>query len=133
MGTLGTRLKSLREGKELTQVELASMIHVNRATLANWEIDRATPDADTLQQLADVFGVSVDYLLGRTDIREPGPRRGISPSDLDKLLEELPPEERENARNAIFRAGKELGLEGWRSVINFIKWQLSQEDEKGRD
>lgn len=71
MGTFGTRLKSLRESKKLTQVELASMIHVIRATLANWEIDRATPDADTLQRLADVFGVSTDYLLGRTSDPRP--------------------------------------------------------------
>jgi len=67
MSTLGDRIRKLRKKKSLTQDELASLMNVNRATLANWEINRAVPDLFTLQRFADFFNVSTDYLLGRND------------------------------------------------------------------
>ena len=129
--TFGKRLQALRRQKKLTQGDVAQALGVPRTTYASWESDYRFPEdeKDMLAKLARYFETDIDYLItGRTDVREPKPHRGISPSDLDKLLQELPPEERENARNAIFRAGKELSPKGWRSVIDFIKWQLSQEE-----
>ncbi|MEW6227487.1 MAG: helix-turn-helix transcriptional regulator [Bacillota bacterium] len=67
MSTLGDRIKTLRSAKDLTQEDLARQLCVNRATLANWEINRTDPDYDSLQQLAKFFGVSTDYLLGLSD------------------------------------------------------------------
>jgi len=69
MHTLGERLKQLREEKNLTQEELAKIIHVPRATYANWEVDRADTGTKLARYLADYFNVSVDYLLGCTDAR----------------------------------------------------------------
>jgi transcriptional regulator with XRE-family HTH domain len=71
MHTFGERLKQLREERNLTQEDLAKIIHVPRATLANWEIDRADPGIKMAQYLADFFKASTDYLLGRSD--NPGP------------------------------------------------------------
>lgn len=62
MGTLGERIKNLRDGQDLTQDDLAKLLHVNRSTMANWEINRAQPDLETLIEIADYFGVSIDYL-----------------------------------------------------------------------
>ncbi|HHT71967.1 MAG TPA: helix-turn-helix domain-containing protein [Firmicutes bacterium] len=67
MATLGSRLRSLRTEKHLTQEGVANKLGVARATLASWEIGRREPDNEALTKLAEVFGVSVDYLLGRTD------------------------------------------------------------------
>ncbi len=64
---LSRRLRQLRIAKDLTQEELASKLNIARGTLANWEVGRTTPDPETMQLLADFFGVSTDYLLGRTD------------------------------------------------------------------
>lgn len=69
MSTFGQRLKALREERSLTQEELAKLIGVNRATLANWEISRAQPDYDSLCRIASYFKVTADYLIGRTDQR----------------------------------------------------------------
>ena len=59
--------KKLRKEKGLTQVELAKILHVNQSTPSKWEKDIAIPDPVMLKQLSSFYGVSVDYLLGRTD------------------------------------------------------------------
>lgn len=59
--------KRLRKEKGLTQVELAKILHVNQSTPSKWEKNIAIPDPVMLKQLSNFYGVSVDYLLGRTD------------------------------------------------------------------
>jgi transcriptional regulator with XRE-family HTH domain len=85
MSTLGSRIRHLRKERDMTQDQLAAIIHVNRATLANWEIDRATPDLATLQRLADFFNTTTDYLLGRTSDPAPPVLNDITPEELRHL------------------------------------------------
>lgn len=61
------RLKSLRKEFNMTQVELAKALNVAQNTVCNWENGKRSLDDSTMQQIADYFGVSVDYLLGRED------------------------------------------------------------------
>ena len=75
----GTRLKELRDEKGLTQKEFRAdfkthnpkdpqeEVSVTLYTIQNWEQHYNLPDVDTLLDLADYFGVNVDYLLGRID------------------------------------------------------------------
>lgn len=63
------KLKQLRKEKGLTQEELALAISKNRSTIAGYETERKEPDHETLRKLADYFDVSIDYLLGRTIVR----------------------------------------------------------------
>lgn len=62
------RLKELREEKKLTQQEVADYLSMSRSTYAQYEIGRREPDFGTLSKLADFFGVTGDYLLGRDSI-----------------------------------------------------------------
>lgn len=62
-------LKELR-GK-LTQEEVAKQIGLSRARYSHYENGRSEPDNEMLQKLANYFNVSVDYLLGRTTIKDP--------------------------------------------------------------
>lgn len=64
---LATVLKQLREGNGLAQKELAAVLHVSNGTISNYESGIHSPNLDTLCAIADYYGVSVDYLLGRTD------------------------------------------------------------------
>lgn len=66
---LGKRLKSLRTEKQLKQIDLANMLGVDRTTYTQYETEKSEPDLKTISKLADFFNVSVDYLLGRTNIR----------------------------------------------------------------
>ncbi len=63
----GERLKQLRKERQLTQTELGDKINVTKVSISGYENGNRSPDTDTLQRLADFFGVSTDYLLGRTD------------------------------------------------------------------
>ncbi len=51
----------------LPQEQLARLIGVERSTISSYESNMRQPSLETLSRIADVFGVSTDYLLGRTD------------------------------------------------------------------
>lgn len=60
------RIRGLRAEAKLTQAELAEMIEVSDMTISNYEKAYTTPDIITARRMADLFGVSLDYLAGRT-------------------------------------------------------------------
>ncbi|MEW6770244.1 MAG: helix-turn-helix transcriptional regulator [Bacillota bacterium] len=70
MEPIGERLAALRKEKGLSQAKLAKLLNLGTSTIANYELNKRTPDPATLKRLADFFDVSVDYLLGRTERRE---------------------------------------------------------------
>lgn len=55
----------------MTQEEVADSIGVSTSAVGMYEQNRRTPDAETMDRIAVFYGVSVDYLLGRTDERRP--------------------------------------------------------------
>ena len=79
MRSFGEILTSLREERGIYQKELAAILKVSVGTVSNYENNIHFPDQDAL--LADYFGVTVDYLLGRTSYRY----------SLDTLNEEYAP------------------------------------------
>lgn len=81
MRSFGEILTSLREERGIYQKELAAILKVSVGTVSNYENNIHFPDQDALLQLADYFGVTVDYLLGRTSYRY----------SLDTLNEEYAP------------------------------------------
>lgn len=62
---LGTMLKKLRDQNNYSQIYVANKIGVKNNTLSGYESGRREPDLNTLVRLADLYDVSVDYLLGR--------------------------------------------------------------------
>ena len=67
--TTGEILAELRRDKNIGQKELATFLRVSVGTVSNYENDVHAPDLRTLCRLADFFGVTTDYLLGRTGYR----------------------------------------------------------------
>ncbi|WP_163195549.1 helix-turn-helix domain-containing protein [Clostridium thermarum] len=70
MTTFGTRFKQLRMERKLTQEKLAEMFYLNKSSISRYENDIQIPEMPTLEAFAEFFDVSVDYLLGKTDIRK---------------------------------------------------------------
>ena len=58
------RLKDLRQKINMSQDDVANLLHINRTTLTKWETGKHNPDIDTIIFLAEYFGVTTDYLLG---------------------------------------------------------------------
>ena len=59
------RLKALRQEKNMLQQDLALHLKVSKSTVSGWEVGRNQPDYDILIELSILFGVYVDYLIGR--------------------------------------------------------------------
>ena len=62
-------LKQLREAKNMPQLRLAMELGVSQETISGYEIGKAVPPADMLVKLANALDTSVDYILGRTEIK----------------------------------------------------------------
>lgn len=59
----GQKLVDLRTIRGLTQEQLSKMLNMSRSTYAQYEVNRRTPDAETIKVLATFFNVTTDYLL----------------------------------------------------------------------
>lgn len=70
MEIFADRIKELRLERGLTQEAVGEIIGVKRYAVYSYEKGRACPEMKGLVALADYFGVSMDYLAGRTDKRE---------------------------------------------------------------
>lgn len=60
---VGARIAKLRNEMNITQLELAEKLGVTDRAVSKWETGIGYPDVTLLPQIADVFGVSIDYLL----------------------------------------------------------------------
>lgn len=67
IGLLGDKIKICRKKRKLTQLELAELLPVSIDSIRRWESGKIIPDAFFLGRLAEIFGVSTDYLLERTE------------------------------------------------------------------
>lgn len=63
------RLQELRDKASISQMTLSKVIGVARSTIAMWESGKSEPDNKSLVAISDFFNVSIDYLLGRSDIK----------------------------------------------------------------
>lgn len=70
MSVIGERIKELRLEKKVTQKEIAEGIGVSPVSVQRFEYGSVRPSLDTLIALADYFDVSLDYLVGRSDVAE---------------------------------------------------------------
>ncbi|MBQ2953646.1 MAG: helix-turn-helix transcriptional regulator [Clostridia bacterium] len=64
-----TRIKLLRQERGLSQRALADLLGISQQSINKYENHNIEPDISMLQQIADLFGVSIDYLVERTDVR----------------------------------------------------------------
>ena len=67
---LSKRLLELRKKEKLTQSALSLKLKIARTTYSGYELGTSEPDNDTLEKIADFYGESVDYLLGREMSKE---------------------------------------------------------------
>ncbi len=69
------RLRDIREDMDVTQTELAEILHIKQNTYSQYENGQRGLPVEILIKLADIFNTSTDYILGITDIRTPYPRK----------------------------------------------------------
>lgn len=64
----GKRLSEVRKGKKLSQDDIAKMVGVHGAVIGRYERDEVKPSIEMATQIADALQVSLDYLVGSTDL-----------------------------------------------------------------
>ncbi|KEZ94301.1 helix-turn-helix transcriptional regulator [Nonlabens ulvanivorans] len=69
MSKIGNKITQLRKEKGWSQSELAKQIKASREAIGKYERDEAIPSVETAKNIADVFDVSLDYLVG--DVLKP--------------------------------------------------------------
>ena len=102
--TLGERIRAEREAKGWSQAELGRILGVAAPTVHRYETNDRRPDPEMLLRLADLFGVSADYLLGR----------GSSQPEPDPQI------------RAILRSMKGLTEVERQDVLDYVAWKRAQ-------
>jgi methanogenic corrinoid protein MtbC1 len=88
MADFASRLRKLRKKRGLRQKDLADTLGLAQTTVANYEQKLRFPDEKTLGMIADFFGASLDYLLGRVDM-DGETRQPVDPSQKPRPLSAL--------------------------------------------
>lgn len=65
--TFAKRLRELRQLNNITQIEMANKLGLNRVTYTNYEREKSEPSISTLKEIATIFNVSIDYLIDFED------------------------------------------------------------------
>lgn len=79
------RLKELRQEKNINQLKLAMDLNITQASVSKYEIGAREPSLEILEKMSDYFGVSTDYLIGRSDIRKPLTAKELKKDELDLI------------------------------------------------
>ena len=87
MASFAERLRELRIDKGVGQKEVGAIINVSDSSIRKYESGERTPAPEALLKLADFFGVTVDYLLGRENSSST-PQQQKMPKDLLKIIEQ---------------------------------------------
>ena len=70
-----TRLRNLREDHDLTQKQLSNYLNVSQVAYSYYELNRRSIPVEILDKLSDFYNTSVDYILFKTDINKPYPKK----------------------------------------------------------
>lgn len=79
------RLKELRVDNDMSQTELAEKLNLKASAISKYEKGITQPSIDTLKNLAEIFSVTVDYLIGMSDIKNPYSNSQITPNEADLI------------------------------------------------
>lgn len=108
------RLFELRKRNKLTQEKLAEILHVDQTTVSAWEKGKSAPSSDTLSTIAELFNVTIDYLLGRENTAK-------TPVYDDETLELLKEFQNRPEIKALLKTGKTLTKEDVEKAIRIIE------------
>ena len=90
------RLEELRKNKGISQETLAKDLNMTQQRISAYEKGKREPDIETLKQFAEYFNCTIDYITGKTDVRNPGKQIddvlneamiGMSKEDYEKLTD----------------------------------------------
>ncbi|MGM0410523.1 MAG: helix-turn-helix domain-containing protein [Bacillota bacterium] len=127
---IGKIIKKLRKENNMTQEDLAKKIGITRGAVGLYERGERKIDYKTINKLADIFGVSSDYLLGRVDNEEPVKTISNAISDNPELYKFWKELSQRKDLQLLFKQTKDLSSKDIKTIIRIIK---AIEDEEFDD
>ena len=122
MDDLYIRIEDLCKEKNVNITTMCTEANVSRATLTDYKMGRIKSlSADKLARIADYFDVSVDFLMGKTDIKK-------QPLSEDKEADVN--DEFADIKFALYGGPKDLTDQDKKEILNFIKFIQHRRDEK---
>ena len=119
------RMLKLLTENHISASKLAKELGFSPATMSDWKRGRTTPKADKLQAIADYFNVSLDWLLGNSDIREVKTKDGYyTDPEVAKLANEI---KNDPDLRILLDAKRSLSQDDMNSIINITKSLLQKE------
>lgn len=98
MAKISERLRDLRKEKKLSQVDIAKMLSLSLTAYNRYELGSAEPNITNMIKLSKFYNVSIDYLVGITDIRDK--------TEIGEMLEKLDSSDQEFVNNLAKRLSK---------------------------
>ena len=136
---MGNRLKELRDGK-YTQDQISKLLNVGRSTYTKYESGAITMNEDILSRLSEIYDVSIDYILGRSDEQRIEPAISANTyttdadSDSDQELWELREAIRRNPElRTLFKLSKGATKQELRQMEAIIRALRTSNDYEGID
>lgn len=84
---ISQRIKELRAWNHISQKELSVKLFVTPQAISKWERDESSPNPEAIAKMAEIFNVTADYLLGRTEQKEkPTPEEGGGLSETEQQI-----------------------------------------------
>lgn len=127
---LGERIKKQREIKELNQKQLADMLGISPSTVGMYEQNRRSPDKDMLLKLAEIFNVSVDYLLGTTKPKPSTQDSGHKYKDVNDILSKA--KEQLIHHEGLMFNGEPATQEAIQSILDAMEMGMALAKEKNK-
>lgn len=137
------RIAELRQKRDVSMMQAAKELNIPYTTYVNYEKGDREPNSEMLIKLADYFGVSVDYLIGRSDeMVDERVLDLVSELDMDiveaskgnLLLAQKLQERRtiDDLKVALFKGSQNVTDEMWQEVVNFARYVEAREAEKNK-
>jgi len=115
------RIKKLRQEKGVYQADLAKYLGLKQQTISAYENGTNEPDLKTLNKIAKYYDVSIDYLIGRSNVRDPADKIAQAigdEQDLKRFWEEV---KKRRELKLLFKQIKDLPPDHIKRIIRIIK------------
>ena len=106
------RIKEIRKSKKITAKALADQVNVAESTMSLYENGKREPDFETLSKIANYLEVSIDYLLGNSDISTPNANSETSQKEISEY----------DLQVALFGGAEHVSDENWKKVKEFAEF-----------
>ena len=120
------KMRELRKNKNMLQSDLGNLLHVSTSTIGMWEQGRNQPDTELLKKMANIFGVSTDYLLDNDNVSKTIETQ-ITDPELNQTLKTLAENEFDRT---LFKKYGELSEEKKKIVMSVINSIIDDVDKE---